>query len=265
MGVGGSSPLGPPRLSPHGRGGLLCFGTTEARHRMGVGASSVLGPPRPPPHGRGNPSILGPPRPPRMGVTAYSVLGPPRPRLHGRGGLLRFGTTEGPATWAWKPPPFWDHRGPNRMGEGASFVLGPPGPLPYVCGGPLCFGTTEVCAACPYVYYLAPLHDCAPPPCLCCTLECTARCQFMCMEFLTPFLWLPSVYEAAQLHACGLSHTYLWHPSVYYLSPILVYGLSSPSLWHPSCTTRRRFMSLDQPLCPFNTPMYTTWRHFISS
>ena len=46
-----------------------------------------------------------------MGKGTSCLLGPLRPLLHGRGGLLRFGTTEAPATWVRGPPPLWNHRG----------------------------------------------------------------------------------------------------------------------------------------------------------
>ena len=67
MGVGGFFALGPPRPPPHGQGGLLRFGTTEALaawargpppfwdhrgpRRMNEGASLILRPLRPPRHG----------------------------------------------------------------------------------------------------------------------------------------------------------------------------------------------------------------------
>ena len=76
-----------------------------------------------------------------MGEGASSAVGLTRPPPHGRGGLLRFGTTEAPATWAQGPLPLWDHRGPSRMGEGASFALGPPRPPPHGRGGLSRFGT----------------------------------------------------------------------------------------------------------------------------
>ena len=103
MGEGASSALGLPRPPPHGRGGLLRFGSTEA----------------PAPWARVPPPFLRPPRP------------PPR----GQGGLLRFGTTEAPAARARGPPAVWDHRRPRRMGEGASSALGPPRPPPRERGG----------------------------------------------------------------------------------------------------------------------------------
>ena len=78
-----------------------------------------------------------------MGVGASFALGPTGPPPHGRGGLLRFGTTEGPAAWALGPPSLWDHRGPRRMGEGASIALGPPRAPPHGRGGLLRFGITE--------------------------------------------------------------------------------------------------------------------------
>ena len=92
MGEGASSVLGAPP-PPHGRGGLLRFGTTEAP------AACVRGPL---PFGDHQ-------GPRRMDEGASSVLGPPRPPLHGRGGLFRFGTNEAPAAWARGPLPLWDH------------------------------------------------------------------------------------------------------------------------------------------------------------
>ena len=72
--------------SPHGRGGLLCFGTTGAPpygrrglHRFGTTEA--------PPHGRGG--LL------RFGTTEAPAAG--------AWGLLRFGITEAPAAWAWEP------------------------------------------------------------------------------------------------------------------------------------------------------------------
>ena len=50
---GASFVLGPPRPPPHGRGGLIRFGTIGGPCRMGEGASFSLGPPRPPPHKEG--------------------------------------------------------------------------------------------------------------------------------------------------------------------------------------------------------------------
>ena len=83
MGEGASFALGPPRPPAHGRGGLLCFGTTEAP------TAWAWGPPSHWDH-RG---------PHHMGVGAFFALGPPRPPSHGRVGLIRFGTTEYPTTW----------------------------------------------------------------------------------------------------------------------------------------------------------------------
>ena len=82
-----------------------------------------------------------------MGEGASSVLGAPRPPPHGRGGLFRLATTEAPAAWASRPPPFWDHRGIRLMREGASYTLGPPRPLAHGRGGLLRFETTEAPAA----------------------------------------------------------------------------------------------------------------------
>ena len=86
-----------------------------------------------------------------MVAGAPFALGPPRCPPRWRGGLLRFGITEAPATWAWGPHSIWDQRGPHcigvgasfalvparphRMGVGTSFALGPPGPPPHGCGG----------------------------------------------------------------------------------------------------------------------------------
>ena len=78
-----------------------------------------------------------------MGVGASFLLKSSRPPPHGHGGLLRFGITKVPVTWAWGPPLCGNHRGPRRMGAGASFALGPFTPQPHVCGGLLCFGTTK--------------------------------------------------------------------------------------------------------------------------
>ena len=163
MGEEASFALGPPRLPPHGRGGLLRFGTTggltawawgppslwehRSPHRTGEWASFNLGPPRPPAHGRGDLFRFGTTEaltalargPPslcdRVGLLPF---GTPSPPAHGRWGLLRFGTTEvptawgllrfgttgDPTPWAWGPPSLWDHRGARRMGLGASFALG---------------------------------------------------------------------------------------------------------------------------------------------
>ena len=91
MGEEASFALGPPRPPPHGRGGLLRFGITQAP------AAWVRGPP-----------------------SFWDHRGPHR---MGGGGLLRFGTTKAPTAWAMGPPSLWDHRGPHRMGVGASFIL----------------------------------------------------------------------------------------------------------------------------------------------
>ena len=78
----------PPRPPPHGQGGLLRFGTTEA----------------PAAWARGPPSLWDHRGPCHMGEGASSV----------------FGTTEAPAAWARGPPPLWDHRGTRRVSAGAS-------------------------------------------------------------------------------------------------------------------------------------------------
>ena len=93
MGEGASFPKGPPTPLPHGRGGLLRFGTTEV----------------PTAWARGPPSFLDHRGPRRMGEGASFALGPPRPPAAWRGGLLRLGTTEAPSAWAWGPPSLWDH------------------------------------------------------------------------------------------------------------------------------------------------------------
>ena len=90
MGEGASSALAPRSPPPHGRGGLLRFGTTEAPTAWARGPSPLQD------HGA----------PRRMGEGASSVLRPPRPPPHGCGGLVRLGTTEGPAAWARGPPQF---------------------------------------------------------------------------------------------------------------------------------------------------------------
>ena len=81
-----------------------------------------------------------------MGLGASFALDSPRHPEHGRGGLLRFGTTEASAAWAWAPlrlgiieapaawawgPSIWFHRGPRRMGVGASFAFVSPRPPPH--------------------------------------------------------------------------------------------------------------------------------------
>ena len=68
MGDGASSALGPPRPVPHGQGGLLRFGTTEAPAASAKGV-----------------------------IALWDHRGPPR---HGQRGQLNFGTTEAPAAWA---------------------------------------------------------------------------------------------------------------------------------------------------------------------
>ena len=93
MGEGASSVLGPPRPPPHGRGGLPCFGTTDA---------AAAWP-------RGPLPLWDHQDPRRMGEGAYTVLGQPRPSPHVRGGFPCFGTTEALAACARGIPLFWDH------------------------------------------------------------------------------------------------------------------------------------------------------------
>ena len=91
-----------------------------------------------------------------MGEEASSDLGPLITPPHEFWGLPRFGTTEGPATWAWGPRPFWDHPRPHGRGGSPCFgtteppphgrwglpALGPPRPPPHGRRGLLRFGTT---------------------------------------------------------------------------------------------------------------------------
>ena len=75
------------------------------------------------------------------------ALGPMRPPLQGRGGVLRFGVTEAPTSWARGPPSLWDPRGPHRMGEGASFALARTRPPPHGRWGLSYLGTIKAPAA----------------------------------------------------------------------------------------------------------------------
>ena len=93
MGEGPSFALGSPRPPPHGRGGLLRSGITEA----------------PTAWARGPPSLWDHRGPRRMGEGASFALGPPRPPPHGRGDLFRFAITEAPTAWARGPPSLGDH------------------------------------------------------------------------------------------------------------------------------------------------------------
>ena len=123
MGEGASFALrfhqGPP---PHGRGGLLRFGTTGALAAWARGPTSLWNPRGPRRIGEGA-STFGPPGPCRMSEGASFALGKQGPPPHGREGLLRFWTAQAPAAWARGPFPLWIHRGPRRMGAGASFAL----------------------------------------------------------------------------------------------------------------------------------------------
>ena len=87
MGEGASFAGGSPRPPPHGQGGPLRLGITEA----------------PTAWARGPPSLGDHRGPNRMGEGAPFALGSPRPALHGRGGLLRLGITEAPTAWARGP------------------------------------------------------------------------------------------------------------------------------------------------------------------
>ena len=94
---------------------------------MGEGASSTLGPSRPPPHVPG-------------GVLRFWTM---ESSPHGRGGLLKIGITEAPATCGRVPPQIWNDRGAYHVGEGGSSNLGSSRLLPHGGGGLLHFGTTE--------------------------------------------------------------------------------------------------------------------------
>ena len=85
---------------PHGRGGLLRFGTTEAPAAWDKGPPSLWDHRGPRRMGEGASFALGPRDPRCLGEGASFALGPPRPPQHGRGGILPFGTTEAPATRA---------------------------------------------------------------------------------------------------------------------------------------------------------------------
>ena len=93
MGEGTSSALGPPSSSPHGRGGLPRFATTESLAAWARG-------PRPFWDHRG---------PRLMGEGASSILGPRTLAPQGRGGLPHFGTTKVAVAWARRRLPRGDH------------------------------------------------------------------------------------------------------------------------------------------------------------
>ena len=80
--------LGPPGPPPHGRGGLLRFGTAEASAAWA----------------RGPPSICDYPDPHRIGEGTPFALESPRPPPQVRGDLPRFGTILAPTAWARVPP-----------------------------------------------------------------------------------------------------------------------------------------------------------------
>ena len=112
---------GPPSLWDHrgprrmGEGASFALGTTGAPAAWARGPPSLWDQRAPQRKGVGASFALGPPRPHRMGEGTSFALGSPRPLPHGRGGLLRFGITKAPTTWARGPPSLW----------------GPPGPPPH--------------------------------------------------------------------------------------------------------------------------------------
>ena len=91
-GMGASFVLGSLRGLPHGREGLPRCGMTEAPSAVARGASFTMRPPRPHSLGRG-------------GLLRVWIVQAP---LHGLGGLLSFGTTEGPVARARGPRSLWD-------------------------------------------------------------------------------------------------------------------------------------------------------------